>query len=102
MGCFGGRIVVGGRPHPKLWGKYKKPKPKFYRFCHENLLKIEKNFSKFVFAVLVQNHKDMRESNNNYIKITDTCDEFVRKIIFQWVFIAKSMKSWLGLFVFSP
>ena len=28
-------------------------------------LKIEKKFSKFVFAVSVQNHKDITESDNN-------------------------------------
>ena len=65
MGCFDGRIIVGGRPYPKLWGKYKKPYPRFHRFCYENPLKIEEKFSKFVFAVLVQNQKDIRESNNN-------------------------------------
>ena len=31
----------------------------------ENPLKTEKKFSKFVFAVSVQNHKDIRESNND-------------------------------------
>ena len=63
--CFNGRIIVGGRPYSKLWGKYKKPYPRFHRFWYENPLKIEKEFSKFVFAVLVTNHKDIRESNNN-------------------------------------
>ena len=26
---FDGRMNVGGRPYPKLWGKYKKPYPRF-------------------------------------------------------------------------
>ena len=66
--CFNGRIIVGGWPYPKLWGKYKKPYPRFHRFGYKNPLKIEKKFSKFVFAVLVKNHKDTRESNNNILK----------------------------------
>ena len=39
--CFDGRIIVGGRSNPKLWGKYKKPHPRFHRFCYENPLKID-------------------------------------------------------------
>ena len=37
--CFDGHIIVGDRPYPKLWGKYKKPKPRFHRFCYKNALK---------------------------------------------------------------
>ena len=33
--------IVGGRPKPKLWGKYKKPHPRFNRFFYENPLKID-------------------------------------------------------------
>ena len=43
----------------------KKPYPRFHRFRYETPLKIEENFSKFVFAGLVQNQEDIRESNNN-------------------------------------
>ena len=89
MGCFGGRIVVGGQPHPKLWGKYKKPKPRFHRFCYENPLKIENTFSKFVFAVLVQNHEDIMRIKQQYIKITNTCDKFVKKKSFLMRFCSK-------------
>ena len=39
--CFDGRIIVGGRPYPKLWGKYKRPYPRFHRFCYKNPLKID-------------------------------------------------------------
>ena len=39
--CFDGQIIVGGWPYPKLWGKYKKPYPKFHRFCHKSLLKFD-------------------------------------------------------------
>ena len=38
--CFGGRIIVWGWLHPKLWGKYKKPKPRFHRFSYKNALKM--------------------------------------------------------------
>ena len=57
--------LLWGLPYPKLWGKYKKPKPRFHRFCYENPLKIEKKISKFVFVLSVQNLEDIRESNNN-------------------------------------
>ena len=43
----------------------KKTYPRLHRFCYETPLKIEEKFSKFVFAGLVQNQKDIRESNNN-------------------------------------
>ena len=57
--------LLGVDPTQSYGGKYKKPYPKFHRFCYENPLKIEEKFSKFVFAVLVQNQKDIRDSNNN-------------------------------------
>ena len=48
--CFDGWIIVGGRPNPKLWGKYKKPHPRFHRFCYENPLKID-FFHKFITSI---------------------------------------------------
>ena len=29
---------LGSPPYPKLWKKYKKPYPRFYRFCYKNPL----------------------------------------------------------------
>ena len=56
--------LLGVDPTQSYGGKNKKPYPRFHRFGYENPLKIEEKFSKFVFAVLVQNQED-KESNNN-------------------------------------
>ena len=57
--------LLGVDPTQSYGENTKNPIQDFIDFAIENPLKIEEKFSKFVFAVLVQNQKDIRESNNN-------------------------------------
>ena len=36
------------RLYPKIWGKYKKPYPRFHRFCYKNLLQLH-----FIYKFLI-------------------------------------------------
>ena len=43
-------VLLGGRPYPKLWVKYKNPYPRFHRFCYKNLLQLHFNY-KFLIII---------------------------------------------------
>ena len=62
--------------------------------CEESLIlktenfdkmKFSRNFQDLFFAVSVQNHEDIVESDNN-IKITDNCEKLFKKINFNKFF----------------
>ena len=49
--CYDGQIIVGGRPYPKLWGKYKpSPSQDFIDFADKNPLKND-FFHKFITSI---------------------------------------------------
>ena len=73
------------------WENTKNPIQDFIDFAMKTI-KNWKKISKFVFVVSVQNHEDIRESNNNMWKKTYTCDEFVKKIQFSMSFYRKIYK----------
>ena len=100
--CSDGRIIVGGRPYPKLWRKYKKPysqdfidfaiKTHWIMIFFTNLSQVSVIFIYYCLILLYLSDFELKQ-RNKFWKFLFT---------FWWVFIAKSMKSWIGFFVFSP